>query len=169
MITLAQLNNASDAEFVAALGGIYEHSEWVAEKVLPQRPFASVEALQQAMREAVEDATDAMKMDLIVAHPDLAGTLARAGKLTESSTKEQAGLGLDRLSDEEYDHFTEANTRYREKFGFPFIICARRTTKDGVLKAFGERLENSREAEIREALDQIHQIGELRLGDLIRQ
>ncbi len=167
MLTLAQLNHAADAEFVAALGGIYEHSEWVAEKVLPQRPFAGVAALQQAMRGAVEDATDAMKMDLIVAHPDLAGKLARAGNLTESSTKEQAGLGLDRLSDEEYDHFTEANTRYREKFGFPFIICARRATKDGVLKAFAERLENSRQAEIREALDQIHQIGELRLGDLL--
>ncbi len=167
MITLAQLNNASDVEFVAALGGIYEHSEWVAEKVLQQRPFASVKALQQAMREAVEDATEAMKMDLIVAHPDLAGKLARAGKLTESSTKEQAGLGLDRLSDVEYDQFTEANTRYREKFGFPFIICARRTTKDDVLKAFRKRLENSRGAEIREALDQIHQIGELRIGDLI--
>lgn len=167
MITLAQLNNASSAEFVTALGGVYEHSEWVAEKVLPQRPFASVAALHQAMREAVEEATDAMKIDLIVAHPDLAGKLARAGKLTESSSKEQAGLGLDRLSDEEYDHFTQANTRYRKKFGFPFIICARRTTKVGVLEAFGERLENSREAEIREALDQIHQIGELRLGDLL--
>ncbi|MES2441057.1 MAG: 2-oxo-4-hydroxy-4-carboxy-5-ureidoimidazoline decarboxylase [Verrucomicrobiota bacterium] len=167
MISLSQLNAVSDEEFVTTLGGIYEHSDWVPARVLEQRPFPNSENLRLAMRQAVEDATDEEKLALIRAHPDLAGKLARAGALTESSTREQAGLGLDRLSDAEYGMFSQKNGAYREKFGFPFIICARLTTKQGVMEAFVKRLENTREQEIPEALRQIHEIGRLRLGDLI--
>jgi 2-oxo-4-hydroxy-4-carboxy-5-ureidoimidazoline decarboxylase len=166
MISLSQLNAAPDEEFVATLGGIYEHSDWVPQRVLGGRPFDDAENLRLAMRQAVESATAEEKLALIQAHPDLAGKLARAGGLTDASTQEQAGLGLDRLSDAEYEIFSSRNDSYREKFGFPFIICARLTTKQGVLDAFEARLGNSREAEISEALRQIHEIARLRLGDL---
>ncbi|MES2660772.1 MAG: 2-oxo-4-hydroxy-4-carboxy-5-ureidoimidazoline decarboxylase [Verrucomicrobiota bacterium] len=167
MISLAQLNAASAGEFVSALGGIYEHSDWVPRRIIQQRPFRDPEHLGQAMRQAVDQAADEEKLTLIRAHPDLAGKLARAGALTEESTREQAGLGLDRLSDAEYEEFSTKNEGYREKFGFPFIICARLTTKQGVLDAFGKRLENQSEEEISEALFQIHQIARLRLEDLV--
>lgn len=167
MISLCQLNAASDGDFVTTLGGIYEHSDWIPRRLLGQRPFPHAEALRLAMCKAVEDATEAEKLVLIRAHPDLAGKLARAGKLTHESTREQAGLGLDRLQNEEYELFQTRNDRYREKFGFPFIICARLTTKQGVLEAFEKRLDHSRETEIHEALKQIHEIARLRLEDLL--
>ena len=167
MIALANLNAASEEEFVTILAEIYEHSPWVAERVLEQRPFPDQEKLQLAMRSSVDDATEEKKLTLIRAHPDLAGKLARAGVLTEASTREQSGLGLDRLSEMEYERFSDRNARYRERFGFPFIICARRTNKQGVLDAFEARLMNSREAEISEALLQIHEIAGLRLQDLL--
>jgi 2-oxo-4-hydroxy-4-carboxy-5-ureidoimidazoline decarboxylase len=167
MISLVQLNAASDTIFLNALGGIYEHSEWIARAILPQRPFSSLDDLRNALRQVVESSAMEKKRVLIRAHPDLAGRLARAGKLTEESTREQAGLGLDRLSDEEYETFSECNRRYRESFGFPFIICARMTTKDEVLAAFKRRLENSANSEVDEAIEQIHHIARLRLLDII--
>lgn len=167
MMSLANLNATTDGDFISELGGIYEHSDWVPRRILPQRPFPNPENLKRAMRQAVDAATEEEKLALIRAHPDLAGKLARAGVLTAESTREQAGLGLDRLSEEEYVSFSENNERYREKFGFPFIICARRTTKQGVLDAFAKRLKNPGEAEICEALIQIHEIARLRLEDLL--
>ncbi len=167
MISLSQLNAATDGEFVAALGAIYEHSDWVPRQLLDQRPFSDIETLRSAMRQSVDDASADEKLDLIQAHPDLAGKLARAGALTDASTREQAGLGLDRLTDAEYADFSDRNQRYRDKFGFPFIICARLTTKQGVLDALDVRLGNSREKEISEALRQIHEIARLRLDDLV--
>lgn len=161
------MNTASDDEFVSLLGGIYEHSDWVPRRVLGKRPFADPAALVEAMRRAVSDASDEEKMTLIRAHPDLAGKLARAGGLTESSTREQAGLGLDRLDEREFDEFSRRNERYRSTFGFPFIICARMTTKQGVLDAFDRRLGNTPAAEISEALTQIHHIARMRLEDLL--
>ncbi len=167
MISIPDLNAISNDQFTALLGGIYEHSKWVAEGIITQRPFPNALALETAMRKVVDDAADADKLTLIRAHPDLAGKLARAGALTEESTREQAGLGLDRLSDAEYEQFADFNRRYLEQFGFPFIICARKSTKQGVLDAFEARLGHSREQEVDEALRQIHQIATLRLDDLI--
>lgn len=167
MIPLPRLNAASDGEFVAVLGGIYEHSDWVPRQLLGQRPFTTLADLQLAMRKQVDEASDDEKLALILAHPDLAGKLAKAGKLTEASTREQAGLGLDRLDEEEYAVFSQQNALYRQKFGFPFIICARLTTKQGVLDAFAKRLVHSRETELCEALREIHEIARLRLADTI--
>lgn len=155
--------------FITKLGGIYEHSEWVACRACEQRPFQDLTALASAMRLAVETGTDDEKLGLIRAHPDLAGKLARAGTLSEASAREQAGLGLDRLTDEEFERFTELNGRYRDRFGFPFVICVRLTDKPGILSAFESRLENSLPAEIGEALRQIHHIARLRLGDLVTE
>lgn len=167
MHTLAQLNCDSDEQFVAQLSDIYEHSPWVAEAVRKFRPFANLESLRLAMQQAVDAASPQQHLILIQAHPDLAGKLARAGGLTVCSTREQSGLGLDRLSDAAYQNFSNKNSEYREKFGFPFIICARRSTQERVLQAFDLRLKNSRDAEIAEALSQIHQIARLRLEGLL--
>ena len=157
------------ADFVACLGGIYEHSRWVAEQAAGERPFQGKEHLADRMRAAVENASDSAKLALIRAHPDLAGKLARAGELSAESAREQAGLGLDRLSDAEFERFSDLNSRYRERFGFPFVICVRLTDKPGILAAFERRLEHDAGAEMSEALQQIHHIARLRLEDLVTE
>ena len=168
MVSLQDLNAVADEEFVSLLGGIYEHSDWVPRKVLRSRPFSDFGHLRTMLKGAVDESTAEAKLALIRAHPDLAGKLARAGALTLESTREQAGLGLDRLSNAEYQEFYDQNQRYRDRFGFPFIICARLTTRQGVLDAFDLRLSNSQIEEISAALGQIHEIARLRLEDLIQ-
>lgn len=169
MTPLSKLNEFSLEDFVALLGGIYEHSAWIAEAAHTRAPFVSIDALLTFMREIVNTATTEKQLALITAHPDLAGKLARAGALTAESTREQAGLGLDRLSEAEYDQLTSLNTRYRARFEFPFIICARLTTKDGLIESFTSRLKHSPEQEVTEALRQIHQIARLRLEDIVSE
>jgi 2-oxo-4-hydroxy-4-carboxy-5-ureidoimidazoline decarboxylase len=166
-LTVDALNAMPKADFVACLGAIYEHSPWVAEQAAEERPFTGRKHLADRMRAAVESAEDSAKLALIRAHPDLAGKLARAGKLTEESSREQAGLGLDRLEDEEFERFSTLNTRYRERFGFPFVICVRLTDKAGILAAFERRLEHHAAEEMSEALVQIHHIARLRLEYLV--
>lgn len=163
---LDEINRISCDEFVREFGGIYESSPWVAEAVVDQRPFADVEFFIQTMRTAVGDADDAKKLELIRAHPDLAGKLAQRGELTEHSAREQSRLGLDRLEKEEFEEFTRLNTTYREKFGFPFIICVALVDKPGILTAFRERLDHSETAEQAEALRQIHLIAENRIRSI---
>ncbi len=166
-LTVAELNAMPKEAFVAALGGIYEHSPWVAERAADGRPFPTAEQFADRMRQIVDAAGEPEKLALIRAHPDLAGKLARAGALGEASAREQAGLGLDRLPDDEFALFTGLNRRYREKFGFPFVICVRLTDKPGILSAFRVRLENTPAEEVAEALNQIHHIARLRLADLL--
>lgn len=166
-LTVGDLNAMPKAEFVARLGAIYEHSPWVAERAEADRPFVDGKQVVDRMRAAVENADESAKLALIRAHPDLAGKLARAGGLGVESALEQAGLGLDRLSDAEFERFSDLNRRYRERFGFPFVICVRLTDRPGILAAFGRRLENDTAAEMAEALAQIHHIARLRLEDLL--
>jgi 2-oxo-4-hydroxy-4-carboxy-5-ureidoimidazoline decarboxylase len=168
-LTVDALNAMPKAEFVACLGGIYEHSPWVAEQTAGERPFSGKEHLADRMRAVVEMASESTKLALIRAHPDLADKLARAGALSAESTREQAGLGLDRLSDAEFERFSDLNRRYRERFGFPFVICVRMTDKPGILAAFERRLEHDAAAEMAEALRQIHHIARLRLEDLVTE
>lgn len=167
-VTLGELNALGAAEFVAALAGVWEHSPWIAEVVAPERPFASVNELVLAMGRAVCVADEARKLALLRAHPDLAGRFARAGALTAESAGEQASLGLDRLSGEEYAFFTEQNRAYRERFGFPFIICVREHTKASIREAFERRLSSTREAEVEIALDEVRKIAEYRLRDRVK-
>jgi len=157
------LNAADKAEFVAALGAIYEHSPWMAEAVAGKRPFASLTALHDAMRGAVMAAEPARKLALINAHPDLAGKAARAGTMTADSKAEQGGAGLDRLSDAEFEKFHRLNTAYRGKFGFPFIVCVRRHGKESIFRQFEQRLANDAAAEQGAALQEIVRIAALRL------
>lgn len=168
MISIQQLNEMTEPDFVSLLGPIYEESPHFAAAVYGQRPFTKREALQQALQAAVTGATAEAQHALILAHPDLAGKLAAAGQLTEASSREQAGAGLDFLSDDERAIFTELNTRYRERFGFPFIICVKETAgKADILETFSRRLQNDEATESSEALKQIHRIAANRLADLI--
>ena len=166
-MTLEELNGLSTAGFVAALGAIYEHSPWVAKAVAAFRPFASVAALHRAMEKAVDTALPEQKMALVAGHPDLGGKLARAGKLEAASASEQAGLGLDRLTDEEFDAFDGMNTAYRTKFGFPFVIAVKRNTRASILAAFAHRLGNTPAVELNVALGEVHAIAGFRLDALL--
>jgi 2-oxo-4-hydroxy-4-carboxy-5-ureidoimidazoline decarboxylase len=162
-VALAELNAADEAGFMAALGDVYEHAPWVAQAVSKQRPFPTLAALHKAMMAAVRAATAEQQMALIKSHPDLAGKAARAGAMTEDSKAEQASAGLDRLSEAEFAQFHRLNSAYREKFGIPFIICARRHNKDSILQQFERRLQNSMAAETETALGEIFRISALRL------
>jgi 2-oxo-4-hydroxy-4-carboxy-5-ureidoimidazoline decarboxylase len=161
--TLESLNSAAPADFAAALGGIYEHSPWVAEAVSGQRPFGTLAALHEAMVEAVRAASADAQLTLIKGHPDLAGKAARAGTLTPDSVSEQASAGLDRLSDAEFARFHQLNDAYQAKFGFPFIVSVRRHTKDSILRQFERRLAHSAADERETALTEIVRIAALRL------
>jgi 2-oxo-4-hydroxy-4-carboxy-5-ureidoimidazoline decarboxylase len=158
----------SRAEFVAALGDVFERSPWVAEGAFDRRPFASVEALHAAMTRVVRDAPRDAHLALLRAHPDLAGRAARAGAMTAASVAEQASAGLDRLGDEEYERFTRLNAAYRERFGFPFIVAVRRQTKASILAAFERRLAQPLDREIETALDEVYEIARLRLLDRVQ-
>ena len=162
-IPLDALNKMDKAEFTAALGGIYENSPWVADSGFALRPFANLAALQDAMSRAVKKATDADKRTLIDAHPDLAGKAARAGAITTDSKLEQNSAGLDRLNQTEFDTLHRLNDAYRGKFGFPFIICVRRHTKDSIFRQIELRLRNEAMHERETALGEVDRIAALRL------
>lgn len=169
MITLKQLNELSRDEFVRVVGPVFEHSPWIADAAWPKRPFTSLDHLHHELCEVVWSAGATKQIALIQAHPDLVGKLAREGKLTTESTHEQASAGLNRLAAEEIAIFESSNKAYREKFRFPFVICARLNKKEAILAGFRTRLSNSREAEIKTALEEIGKIAKLRLVDLIKE
>jgi 2-oxo-4-hydroxy-4-carboxy-5-ureidoimidazoline decarboxylase len=166
---LATLNACDLATFLEICGPFYEHSPWVAERAFSCRPFASREALHAALVAAVAAATPDEQVGLIRAHPDLVGLLAREGRLTAASTGEQAAAGLDRLSPEEVAAFERYNRSYRERFGMPFVICARENRKQAILAAFPVRLANPPEQERATALAEIGRIGWLRLADAVSE
>jgi 2-oxo-4-hydroxy-4-carboxy-5-ureidoimidazoline decarboxylase len=166
-ITLAELNASSKDDFVAALSNIFEYSPWIAEQAAAARPFAGVRALFDAMKAAVEGAPAELRLALIKAHPDLANKTQRAAGLTAESDAEQNSLGLDRLSDAEYDAFERVNNAYRAKFGFPYIVSVRRQTKDSVLRDFERRLPNDVATEMRRSVEEICRIASLRVDLLV--
>lgn len=165
--TPAELNALPAAEFTALLGGVYEHSPWIAEKAAGRRPFAAFTDLKTALQDVVDSAPEEAQLALIRAHPDLAGKLARLGQLTPESTREQSAAGLDAMSPAQLQALISANGSYREKFGFPFIICARRHSKESILEAVADRLQHDAATERAAALEEIHHIAQLRLDDLI--
>lgn len=163
MITLEALNAADRAAFVAAVGDIFEHGPWVAERAHAARPFATVAGLHDAMLQAVRTAPRAEQIAFLRGHPELGGKVARAGAMTADSKAEQGSLGLDRLSDDEFVRFERLNAAYREKFGFPFIIGVRRHTRDSILASFERRGGNDVDTELATALTEIGHITRLRL------
>jgi OHCU decarboxylase len=160
--------------FVGRYGGVFEHSPWIAEATfdaliqeegLPERLTA--DALHAQMVAQMRNGSEAQKRALIAAHPDLAGRLARAGRLTAESTREQAAAGLDLLSDAERAQFTDLNERYKARFGMPFILAVKGRSKDDILAAFERRLENDKAKEFDTALAEIEKIALLRLKEML--
>ena len=161
--TFAQLNRMSQEDFTTALGEIWEETPEIANQAWHNKPFENVEALYRAMVAVVESMSETQQLALIKAHPDLGGK----AKMAQASVQEQAGVGLDRLSESEYQRFQSLNQAYKDKFGFPFIIAVKNHTKESILSAFETRLQNSQEAEKREALTEISKIARLRLEAII--
>jgi OHCU decarboxylase len=164
-MTLADLNRAEQAEFVSAIGWIYEHSPWVAERAWRQRPFASLEALLAALQAEVAAAEEADQLALLRAHPDLG---ARA-RMSEASAGEQSGAGLDRLNRVDYERLQQLNAAYRAKFGFPFLFAVKGSAPAAILAALDRRLGSDERSELAEALRQVHRIAEFRARDTIAE
>ena len=169
-LTLEQLNAASPAEALALLDGLYEHSPWIAEEALAQRPFRSLAHLKHALAQVVRTAELDAQLALIRAHPELAGKAMVANSLTAESTNEQNKAGLTQCTPEEFERIQQLNAAYNERFGFPFILAVRgpRGTglpKQEIIDTFARRLDNHPEFELAEALRNIHRIAEIRLGD----
>src|SRR5215218_9879388 len=147
-------DGADREAFMARYGALYEHSPWVAEGAWEQGPFDDIDALHAALERTIRAAPAERRLALIRAHPDLAGK----AKLTDASAGEQASAGLDRLTADEYATFNELNAAYRERFGFPFVICVRDHDKASILAAMRERLAHGRDEEVGTAIGEIARI-----------
>ncbi|WP_116474353.1 2-oxo-4-hydroxy-4-carboxy-5-ureidoimidazoline decarboxylase [Zobellella maritima] len=157
------------ADFVAVFGDIYEHSAWVAEQAFDQglnTEHDEIEQLHAAMMRILAGASKQAQLDLINAHPDLAGKAAVEGKLTKASTNEQAGAGIDQCTAEEFVRFTELNDAYKAKFQFPFIMAVKGSNRHQILAAFEERIHHDYDTEFERALNEINKIALFRLLDL---
>ena len=162
---ISKLNALDRAAFVALLGGIYEHSPWVAERAWVKRPFGSVDELHAAMQSSMLEASREQQLQLICAHPELLGKL-EAARLTDSSRAEQASAGLDRCTAEEKAQMQSLNAAYRAKFGFPFIVAVRGLNWSGIIERIQQRLQHDGDGEFAAALHEIGRIARLRLEAL---
>lgn len=165
--TLADLDAMPEADFVAALGAVFEHAPWVARAAFSARPFPTVAALYAAMHDAVQSSADERRYALLVGHPELAGRAARDGAIEPDSIAEQAAAGLDRMSDAEYARFARMNAAYREKFGLPFIACVKRHGRASLLSTFESRLSSDKATEHATALAEVFRIAAIRLNALV--
>ena len=167
--SISELNSMSEYQFTQALGAIFEHSPWVAQRAAERRPFQTVAQLHQAMATVVRDAHLDERIKLIRAHPELAGKAAMRGELTVESTREQRGAGLDQCSPEEFAEVQDLNQRYNDKFGFPFVIAVKGHDRYSILSHFRQRLDNDKVAEANECIEQIIKIGGFRLSDAVSE
>lgn len=152
------------ADFAAAIGDTFELAPWVADSAAGRRPFSTVTTLHETMMGAVRAAPREQQLAFLRGHPDLAGKAARAGAMTDDSKREQASVGLDSLSEEEFSRFHRLNDAYKAKFGFPFIVCVRRHTRDSVLAQFERRLVHDAATEFAAAMQEIFFITRLRVA-----
>jgi len=166
-VTLAEANQLALPAYLERLGGVFEHSPWVAERTWGKRPFDSIQSLHAAMMQVVIQASRAEQLALVRAHPELAGREATGGTLTADSSGEQGRLGFTGLSRKVLLEMAELNRRYRDKFGFPCIVALRlHATKDGVIEEMRRRLGNNADTELNNALEQIGHITRGRLAKL---
>ncbi|MES2248380.1 MAG: 2-oxo-4-hydroxy-4-carboxy-5-ureidoimidazoline decarboxylase [Pseudomonadota bacterium] len=170
LLTLAQLNAAGPAAAVAMLDGVYEHSPWIAQRALVQRPFRSLAHLKHALVQALAASSADEQIGLIRAHPELAGKAMVSKTLTAESTNEQNKAGLTDCTPEEFAQIQKLNADYNAKFGFPFILAVRGPRGTGlakreIIETFARRLHNHPSFELGEALRNIHRIAEIRLND----
>jgi 2-oxo-4-hydroxy-4-carboxy-5-ureidoimidazoline decarboxylase len=163
-LRLAALNADRDA-FMTTVGGVVEHSPWVAERAFVYRPFSNLDALHRGLMKCIRDASPDEQVALFNAHPELAGREAIEGQMTAESTGEQGRLGLTSLSAAELQELTALNRRYRETFGFPFIAALRlHPDRQSMVASFKDRIENPRGREVANAIDQIAEIVRGRLA-----
>ena len=160
---IAELNQMSQPDFVAALGAVFEDTPAIAQKVWEQRPFTDQDDLHQKMVMIVNGLSQAEQLSLIRSHPDLGSKT----KMADASVEEQLEVGLDRLTSDECDRFHQLNQAYKSQFGFPFIIAVKNHTKASILQAFEQRLKNAVDTERQQALSEIIQIAYFRLHSLI--
>ena len=158
-MTLATLNKCDQRQFIDAVGWVFEHSPWVAERAWQNRPFASVDALHDAMTQEMFAAAPAKQLTLLRAHPDLG---ARA-RMSDASTTEQSGAGLDSLTPFQYERLRAQTSEYGRRFGFPFLYAVKGSTIDEILAALDERMASDPAAEFNEALRQVMRIARFRL------
>jgi OHCU decarboxylase len=163
-MTIEQLNALSKEQFAGELGPTYEHSPWIAERAWNSRPFLSLEDLARKMNAVVDAATNDEQLALLRAHPELGTRL----KISESSTTEQAGAGLDQLFQDQSEVLLNLNTAYRAKFGFPFIYAAKGSGKDDIFISLAVRVLSDPETEFRQALWEVSRIARFRLEDIVR-
>jgi OHCU decarboxylase len=166
-LTLAELNDADQELFTETVGLVFEASPHFAARAWFLRPFVSFDHLFAALQAIVKRSSPEEQLDLIRAHPDLAGKAAIAGNLTDDSRREQSSVGLDNLTPQQFATFTRLNAAYRARFGFPFIICVREHTRDSILASFETRLGNNAEQERARALEEIGKIARLRLFNVV--
>lgn len=164
-LTLADINRLDRVRFVAALGGVFEHSPWVATEAWAERPFANIDHLHRTMIGVVRKASREVRIDFLRMHPELAGKEAQAGTMTDHSTAEQAGLNA--LTRNELLALRELNAAYAKKHGFPFIIAVLKNTRSQIFEALRTRIERDTETELDAAIEQISIITRLRLGRLL--
>lgn len=162
-MTLDQVNACDRETFIEALGWIFEHSPWVADRAWSRRPFTSTEELRDVMIEVMMAAPRDEQLALLRAHPDL-GSRAR---MSDASVGEQAGAGLDRLTADQYDQLTTLTAAYRERFGFPFLLAVKGSTTRDILDALARRVGHDQDAEWQTALAQVARIAEFRLDTAI--
>ena len=165
-MTTASASQMTRETFVSEFGGIFEHSAWIADGAFDLElgpTHDNAQGVHQALARVFRSASEEQRLGVLTAHPDLAGKLAAAKRLTAESTAEQAAAGLDALTAEEHASFTELNNAYTTKFGFPFIIAVRDNTKATIMTAFKRRINNDRDMEFSEACKQVERIAELRL------
>ena len=162
-MTLDEVNACDRAGFVSRVGWVFEHSPWIAERAWARKPFRSLDELHAEMTAQMAAATPDEQLSLLRAHPDLGARI----KMSDASTNEQAGAGLDSLTREEVQRLQRLNSGYRDKFGFPFLYAVKGSTKHDILKALEARLPSAREQELAEALRQVARIARFRLEELI--
>ena len=167
MIALAALNAMAPSEFVSALSGVFEHSDWVAERAAAERPFQSVPGLLNALRRAVERASESEQLALIRAHPDLRARSVHTATLTAASASEQRRAGLEGCTPAEAQRLQELNAAYKQRFGFPFILAVRGHDPASIIARCESRLTRERSLEFTTALDEIARIAGFRLGDRV--
>ena len=166
--TVAELNTYDQETFVETLTPLFEGPPWIVTQAWYARPFSNSHQLYQTLCAIMYNAPGEQQEELLRAHPDLVGRAALAGTLSPASTQEQAAAELDALSADEITAFQDFNQAYRERFDFPFVICARENKKESILAGFAMRLSNTREQERRIALDEVAKICALRLHDLVQ-
>jgi OHCU decarboxylase len=162
-MTLSELNSQDLRGFVDAIGWVFEQSPWVAERAWTARPFATLDALHEAMMSEIAASTLDEQLALLRAHPDLGARVA----MSDRSAAEQRGAGLDSLTRDELDRFTALNAAYRQRFGFPFLYAVKGSTKHDILSALETRLLSTRNAELGEALRHVSRIARFRLEEML--